>query len=121
MLTSVIIANTPHDVNYAKTVCDESLSRALSNSEIHEIDRAFQHDKTVDDFQKLIYCEAIAKEVSCIFVVRTIKKPDEIAEYKWPAVDVIHHNKDIGKKLIDKFNPDRWLFEGFESKKLSLL
>ena len=103
---------------------------------IEEIDRIFQGDKirpiTENDFQKLKYCEAIVKEVSRVFTVlpsftRCIYKPDEIAGYKWPAgtmfrinADAIHYNKDYWEDS-DKFNPDRWLVEGSESKKLSFL
>ncbi|CAB4395411.1 unnamed protein product [Rhizophagus irregularis] len=103
---------------------------------IEEIDRIFQGDKirpiTENDFQKLKYCEAIVKEVSRVFTVlpsftRCINKPDEIAGYKWPAgtvfrinADAIHYNKDYWEDP-DKFNPDRWMAEGFESKKFSFL
>ncbi|PKY38468.1 cytochrome P450 [Rhizophagus irregularis] len=103
---------------------------------IEEIDRIFQGDKTrpitENDFQKLKYCEAIVKEVSRVLTIapvftRYINKPDEIAGYKWPAgtmfrinADAIHYNKDYWEDP-DKFNPDRWMAEGFESKKLSFL
>ncbi|POG67647.1 cytochrome P450 [Rhizophagus irregularis DAOM 181602=DAOM 197198] len=173
MLTSLITANTPRDVNYTKTVGGEALDRPMTDTEIRgvifdgflggtdttantisfviyyiahnpdvkkkmieEIDRIFQGDKTrpitENDFQKLKYCEAIAKEVSRVFTVvptilRSINKPDEIAGYKWPAgtmfrinADAIHYNKDYWEDS-DKFNPDRWLVEGSESKKLSFL
>ncbi|PKC73682.1 cytochrome P450 [Rhizophagus irregularis] len=162
MLTSLITANTPRDVNYTKTVGGEALDRPMTDTEIRgvifdgflggtdttantiscekendrRIDRIFQGDKTrpitENDFQKLKYCEAIAKEVSRVFTVvptilRSINKPDEIAGYKWPAgtmfrinADAIHYNKDYWEDP-DKFNPDRWMAEGFESKKHSLL
>ncbi|PKC65632.1 cytochrome P450 [Rhizophagus irregularis] len=103
---------------------------------IEEIDRIFQGDETrpitENDFQKLKYCEAIVKEVSRVLTIapvftRYINKPDEIAGYKWPAgtvfrinADAIHYNKDYWEDP-DKFNPDRWMAEGFESKKLSFL
>jgi cytochrome P450 len=103
---------------------------------IEEIDRIFQGDKirpiTENDFQKLKYCEAIAKEVSRMHTVtptitRCIETPDEIAGYKWPAgtmfrtnIDGIHYNKDYWEEP-DKFNPDRWMVEGFEPKKYSFL
>ncbi|PKY17697.1 cytochrome P450, partial [Rhizophagus irregularis] len=103
---------------------------------LEEIDRIFQGDRTrpitENDVQKLKYCKAIVKEVSRVlavipFIVRSINKPDEIAGYKWPAgtmfrinADAIHYNKDYWEDP-DKFNPDRWMAEGFESKKLSFL
>ncbi|PKY38467.1 cytochrome P450 [Rhizophagus irregularis] len=103
---------------------------------LEEIDRIFQGDRTrsitENDFQKLKYCKAIVKEVSRVlavipFIIRSINKPDEIAGYKWPAgtmfrinADAIHYNKDYWEDP-DKFNPDRWMAEGFESKKLSFL
>ncbi|RGB33677.1 cytochrome P450 [Rhizophagus diaphanus] len=173
MLTSLITANTPRDVNHVKTVGGEVLNRPMTDSEIRgiifdgflggtdttantisfityylahnqdvkkklieEIDRIFQGDKTrpitENDFQKLKYCEAIVKEVSRVLTVapvftRYINKPDEIAGYKWPAgtmfrinADAIHNNRDYWEDP-DKFNPDRWMAEGFESKKFSFL
>ncbi|CAB5203667.1 unnamed protein product [Rhizophagus irregularis] len=173
MLTSLITANTPRDVNHVKTVGGEALDRPMTDTEIRgiifdgflggtdttantisyiiyyiahnldvkkklieEIDRIFQGDETrpitENDFQKLKYCEAIAKEVARVFTVvpsftRYINKPDEIAGYKWPAgtmfrinADAIHYNRDYWEDP-DKFNPDRWMAEGFESNKHSLL
>ncbi|GBB83163.1 hypothetical protein RclHR1_00010045 [Rhizophagus clarus] len=173
MLTSVITANTPRDVNYTKTVGGEALNRPMTDSEIcgiifdgflggtdttansisfivyylahypdvkrkmvEEIDRIFQDDKTrpitENDFQKLKYCEAVIKEVSRVFtvvpsVVRTTSKSDEIAGYKWPAntmfrinIDAIHYKEEYWEEP-DKFNPDRWLVEGSDPKKLSFL
>ncbi|GBC17952.2 cytochrome P450 [Rhizophagus irregularis DAOM 181602=DAOM 197198] len=173
MLTSLITANTPRDVNHVKTVGGEALDRPMTDTEIRgiifdgflggtdttantisyiiyyiahnldvkkklieEIDRIFQGDKTrpitENDFQKLKYCEAIAKEVARVFTVvpsftRYINKPDEIAGYKWPAgtmfrinADAIHYNRDYWEDP-DKFNPDRWMVEGFEPNKHSLL
>ncbi|RGB33678.1 cytochrome P450 [Rhizophagus diaphanus] len=103
---------------------------------IEEIDRIFQGDKTrpitENDFQKLKYCEAIVKEVSRVFTVvptftRYINKPDEIAGYQWPAgtmfrinANAVHYNKDYWEDS-DKFNPDRWMVDGFEPNKHSLL
>ncbi|GBC17956.2 cytochrome P450 [Rhizophagus irregularis DAOM 181602=DAOM 197198] len=103
---------------------------------IEEIDRIFQGDKTrpitENDFQKLKYCEAIVKEVSRVLSVvptftRYINKPDEIAGYQWPAgtmfrinANAVHYNKDYWEDS-DKFNPDRWMVEGFEPNKHSLL
>uniref|UniRef100_U9U7V9 Cytochrome P450 n=1 Tax=Rhizophagus irregularis (strain DAOM 181602 / DAOM 197198 / MUCL 43194) TaxID=747089 RepID=U9U7V9_RHIID len=167
MLTSVITANTPRDVNYTKTVGGEALDRPMTYSEIggiifdgflggsdttanaisfiiyyiarnpdvkkkmiEEINRIFQGDKirpiTENDFQKLKYCEVIVKEVSRIFP-RCIEKSDEITGYQWPAgtmfrinADVIHKNEDCCEDP-DKFNPDRWMVEGLEPNKHSLL
>ncbi|CAB5205396.1 unnamed protein product [Rhizophagus irregularis] len=103
---------------------------------IEEIDKIFQGDKmrpiTKDDFYNLNYCEAIIKEVARIIPImrsfaRCIDKTDEIAGYKWPAdtlfrinIDAIHYNKDYWEEP-DKFNPDRWMVEGFESKKYSFI
>src|SRR5581483_11935330 len=78
------------------------------------------------------YCEAIIKEVSRVFPVvtsfsRYSDKPDEIAGYKWPSnttfrinADALHHSEDYWEEP-DKFNPDRWMVEGFEPKKNSFI
>ncbi|RGB27687.1 cytochrome P450, partial [Rhizophagus diaphanus] len=103
---------------------------------LEEIDKIFQGDKmrpiTKDDFYNLNYCEAIVKEVARIIPImrsfaRCIDKADEIAGYKWPVdtlfrinLDAIHYNKDYWKDP-DKFNPDRWMVEGFEPKKYSFI
>ncbi|PKC06118.1 cytochrome P450 [Rhizophagus irregularis] len=159
MLTSLITANTPRDVNYTKTVGGEALDRPMTDTEIrgiifdgflggtdttantisfviyyiaHNPDVKKKMIEELIEYSKLKYCEAIAKEVSRVFTVvptilRSINKPDEIAGYKWPAgtmfrinADAIHYNKDYWEDS-DKFNPDRWLVEGSESKKLSFL
>ncbi|RIA87186.1 cytochrome P450 [Glomus cerebriforme] len=172
MLTSVIIASTPRDVNNVKTVGGETM-RPMTDNEIRgvifdgflggtdttansisfiiyylaqnpdvkkkmlkEIDTIFQGDKTrpitENDFHNLKYCEAIIKEVSRVFPVvtsfsRYSDKPDEIAGYKWPSnttfrinADALHHSKDYWEEP-DKFNPDRWMVEGFEPKKNSFI
>ncbi|PKY17814.1 cytochrome P450 [Rhizophagus irregularis] len=172
MLTSVIIANTPRDVNYDKNVNEKDM-RPMTDIEIRgiifdgivagtdttantisyiiyylahnpdvkkkmldEIDRIFQGDKTrpitENDLNNLKYCEAIAKEVSRIFSVvnslpRCLERPEEIAGYQWPAnthvrinIDAIHHNSEYWEEP-EKFNPDRWLDEGFEPKKNSFI
>ncbi|GBB93515.1 hypothetical protein RclHR1_21860001 [Rhizophagus clarus] len=103
---------------------------------LNDIDKIFQDDKTrpvtENDVHKLKYCEAIVKEVARIFSVvnsipRCIENPDEIAGYKWPAettfrinFDAIHHNKEYWDEP-EKFNPDRWMVEGFEPKKNSFV
>jgi cytochrome P450 len=104
---------------------------------IEEIDRIFQGDKmrpiTENDFHNLKYCEAIVKEVSRVYpvvtsITRFIDKPSEIAGYQsWPAntlfrvnIDAIHDEKDYWEEP-NKFNPDRWLIEGFEPKKYSFI
>uniref|UniRef100_A0A1D1YTQ1 Cytochrome P450 3A18 n=1 Tax=Anthurium amnicola TaxID=1678845 RepID=A0A1D1YTQ1_9ARAE len=103
---------------------------------LKEIDRIFQDDKTrpitENDFNKLKYCEAIVKEVARVFptvthITRYINRPDEIAGYQWPTdttfkinIDAIHKNKDDWEDF-DKFNPDRWMVEGFEPKKHSFI
>ena len=103
---------------------------------LDEIDRIFQGDKTrpitEEDFNNLKYCKAIVNEVSRIFSVvnsipRCLEKPDEIAGYQWPAgtvlrinIDSIHSNEDYWEEP-DKFNPDRWMAEGFEPKKHSFI
>src|SRR5205809_221537 len=96
---------------------------------LDEIDRIFQGDKTrpvtKNDFHNLKYCEAIIKEVARVFSVvnsflRCLEQPDEIAGYQWPAgttmrinIDAIHSNGNYWEEP-DKFNPDRWMTEGFE-------
>ncbi|PKY46658.1 cytochrome P450 [Rhizophagus irregularis] len=103
---------------------------------LDDIDKIFKGDKsrpiTESDIQNLKYCEAIIKEVSRVFPVvnsftRVLDKPDEIAGYQWPAdtairinIDAIHSNGDYWEEP-DKFNPDRWMVEGFEPKKNSLI
>ncbi|GBC28064.2 cytochrome P450 [Rhizophagus irregularis DAOM 181602=DAOM 197198] len=103
---------------------------------LNEIDRIFQGDKTrpitENNLNNLKYCEAIAKEVSRIFSVvnslpRCLERPEEIAGYQWPAnthvrinIDAIHHNSEYWEEP-EKFNPDRWLDEGFEPKKNSFI
>ncbi|GBC01274.1 hypothetical protein RclHR1_04120004 [Rhizophagus clarus] len=103
---------------------------------LEEIDRIFRGDKTrpitEDDFHNLKYCEAIVKEVSRVCPAvnsfsRCIDKPEEIAGYQWPAgtmfridIEAITNNKDYWEDP-DKFNPDRWLVEGFEPKKYSFI
>src|SRR5271154_4021566 len=101
-----------------------------------EIDRVFQGDKTrpitENDIHSLKYCEAIVKEVSRVHPVanmlaRYSREPDEIAGYKWPAGTMfqvsavaIHKHKDYWEEP-EKFNPDRWMVEGFEPKKYSFI
>src|ERR1700722_4231751 len=103
---------------------------------LEEIDRIFQGDKTrpitENDLNNLKYCEAIAKEVSRVYPAvnsypRCLDKRDEIAGYQWPAgtmfrinASTIHYNKDYWEDP-DKFNPDRWMVEGFEPKKYSFI
>ncbi|RGB33683.1 cytochrome P450, partial [Rhizophagus diaphanus] len=147
MLTSVITANTPRDVNYTKTVGGEALDRPMTDSEIRGI--IFDgflggSDTTANEISFIIYYIAhnsdvkkkmieeinrifqgdkipIVKEVSRIFPVsnlfsRCIENSDEIAGYQWPAGTMFRINADP-----DKFNPDRWMVEGFEPNKHSLL
>ncbi|RIA88315.1 cytochrome P450, partial [Glomus cerebriforme] len=103
---------------------------------LEEIDGIFQGDKTrpitEKDFHSLKYCEAIIKEVARVFPAvssfnRYINKPDEIAGYNWPTgttfrinVDAIHSHENYWEDS-DKFNPDRWMVEGFEAKKYSFI
>ena len=60
-------------------------------------------------------------------VSRFSSAPDEVAGYKWPAgtlfhvnTSSIHNHKDYWEEP-EKFNPDRWMVEGFEPKKNSFL
>ncbi|PKY38556.1 cytochrome P450, partial [Rhizophagus irregularis] len=108
----------------------------VKNKMLKEIDSIFQGDKirpiTKDDFYSLSYCEAIVKEAARMFPVihsftRYIDKPNETAEYHWPAdtlfainVKAIHTDNDDWEEP-NKFNPDRWLIENFEPNKNSFL
>ncbi|GBB92030.1 hypothetical protein RclHR1_19550002 [Rhizophagus clarus] len=168
MLTSMIIKNTPRDVNYVDT---GEVNRSMTDAEIRvnlieavlggyksasmftliiyyiahnsdvkkkmleEIDSIF-HDKirpiTKDDFYNLSYCEAIVKEVARIFPIthsfaRRIDQPDKIGGYQWPAdtsflinIRAINNDDDYWEEP-NKFNPDRWMVEGFEPKKNSFI
>ncbi|GES75000.1 cytochrome P450 [Rhizophagus clarus] len=103
---------------------------------LEEIDSIFQGDKTrpitKDDFYSLSYCEAIVKEVSRIFPImhsftRSFDEPCEIAGYQWPAntlfifnIKALHNDSDYWEEP-EKFNPDRWLVEGFEPNKNSFM
>ncbi|GBC07308.1 hypothetical protein RclHR1_07390002 [Rhizophagus clarus] len=98
---------------------------------LEEVDYIFQGDKmrpiTKDDFYNLSYCEAIVKEVARVCPIthsfaRCIDKSEEIAGYQWPVgtsfrfnVRAIHHDDDYWEEP-NKFNPDRWLVENFETK-----
>ncbi|PKC60243.1 cytochrome P450, partial [Rhizophagus irregularis] len=109
-----------------------SLYPDVKKKMLDEIDRFFQGDKkrpiTRKDINNLKYCEAVIKEVSRIFPVvnsfpRCLEKPDEIAGYQWPAdtmlrinIDAMNLNEDYWDEP-NKFNPDRWMVEGFEPKK----
>ncbi|GBB88003.1 hypothetical protein RclHR1_14500005 [Rhizophagus clarus] len=172
LLTSIIIANTPRDLNYNK-IDDKEVLKPMTDLEIrgiifdgiiagtdttanmisfiiyylahypdvkkkmlNEIDRIFQDDKTrpitEKDVHNLKYCEAIVKEVARVFPVvnsfpRSLEKPDEIAGYQWPAetiirihIKAIHDNEEYWDEP-EKFNPDRWMVEGFEPKKNSFI
>ncbi|RGB39024.1 cytochrome P450 [Rhizophagus diaphanus] len=103
---------------------------------LDEIDGIFQGDKTrpitENDFNNLKYCKAIVNEVARVYPVvnsfsRCLERPEEIAGYQWPAdimirinIDAIHNNEDYWEEY-DKFNPDRWMAEGFEPKKHSFV
>src|SRR6266542_3991787 len=61
---------------------------------MEEIESVFKDDPkrsiTLDDLEKLRYCEAIIKETSRIrptvsMVSRYSSQPDEVAGYKWPS------------------------------------
>ncbi|RGB29057.1 cytochrome P450 [Rhizophagus diaphanus] len=172
MLTSIITANTPRDINYTNKIDDKEVMRPMTDPEIrgiifdgiiagtdtantisfiiyylarypdvkkkmlNEIDRTFQDDKTRPiteyDIHNLKYCEAIVKEVSRIFTIvntlqRCLDNNNEIGGYQWPAetmfrinIDAIHHNEEYWEEP-NKFNPDRWMVEGFEPKKNSFI
>jgi len=103
---------------------------------LEELDRVFQDDRTrpitENDFHKLKYCEAVIKEVDRVHPVanmlaRYSQEPDEIAGYKWPAGTMFHinavsiHKHQSHWEEPERFNPDRWLVEGFEPKKYSFI
>src|SRR6266542_725946 len=103
---------------------------------LEEIDGLFQDDKTrpitENDFYNLKYCEAIIKEVNRVLpvfntMVRHSQEPDEIAGFKWPAGTTFHVNAPTVHKHKDywdepeKFNPDRWMVKGFETRKHSFV
>ncbi len=103
---------------------------------LEEIDRIFKGDKmrpiSEDDFHNLKYCEAIIKEVARVNpvvnnIVRYSQEPDEIAGYKWPTGTMFHINPAAIHRHNDyweepeKFNPDRWMVEGYEPKKYAFI
>ncbi|RIB12410.1 cytochrome P450 [Gigaspora rosea] len=88
-----------------------------------EIKTVFKDDLarqiTLDDLNKLKYCEAIIKEVARIrptfsMVSRLTNKPDEIAGYKWPSDTMFImfvrgiNNNPIYWKDSDQFIPERF-------------
>uniref|UniRef100_A0A1D1YTP5 Flavonoid 3'-monooxygenase n=1 Tax=Anthurium amnicola TaxID=1678845 RepID=A0A1D1YTP5_9ARAE len=172
MLTSMITASTPRDINSAKTVggevmkpmTDDQISVIMLDAftagtdttanmiafivyylehypdvkkkMLEEIDGMFQGDKTTpvteDNLNNLRYCEAIVKEVARHLpplhaLTRVSDKPDEVAGYQWAAgtsfqinIDEVHVKNDYWEDS-NKFNPDRWLADGFEPTKYSFI
>ncbi|CAG8689751.1 20628_t:CDS:2 [Cetraspora pellucida] len=139
LLTSLVIANTPYETTPQKNV-DPSLLRPMTDDEIRgimfdafaagtdtrlleEIETVFKDDPnrplTMEDINKLRYCEAIIKETSRIrptvsMVSRYIDQPDEIAGHKWPA-DLLFimyvrgiNNNPLHWKDPEKFIPERF-------------
>ncbi|CAI2169372.1 10226_t:CDS:2 [Funneliformis geosporum] len=88
-----------------------------------EIESVFKNDTTrqitLEDLEKLRYCEAIIKEASRIrptvsMVSRYSNKPDEVAGYQWPS-DILFimyvrgiNNNPLYWKDPEKFNPERF-------------
>ncbi|CAG8550161.1 22040_t:CDS:2 [Racocetra persica] len=139
LLTSMVVANTPYETTPQKNV-DPSLLRPMTDDEIRgimfdafaagtdtklleEIETVFRDDPnrplTMEDLNKLRYCEAIIKETSRIrptvsMVSRFLDQTDEIAGYKWPS-DLLFimyvrgiNNNPLYWKDPDTFNPDRF-------------
>lgn len=91
---------------------------------LEEIESVFKGDETrpitLEDIEKLKYCEAIIKETSRIrptvnMIGRFGSLPDEVAGYKWPKntqfqmyVHAINNNPSHWEEP-DKFNPDRFI------------
>nr|CAG8532966.1 9936_t:CDS:10 [Entrophospora candida] len=129
MLTSFITANTPYDINSSRHV-DPELSRPMTDDEIRAdmldifLGGTDTGDETrqitLEDIEKLKYCEAIIKETSRIrptvnMIGRFGSLPDEIAGYKWPEstqfqmyIHAINNNPSHWEEP-DKFNPDRFI------------
>ncbi|CAG8849249.1 27095_t:CDS:1, partial [Racocetra persica] len=90
---------------------------------LEEIETVFEDDPyravTMEDLNKLRYCEAIIKETSRIrpavpMVSRYLDQPEEIAGYNWPSnlffimyVRGINNNP-LYWKDPEKFNPERF-------------
>jgi len=90
---------------------------------LEEIESIFKDDPnrpiTLEDLEKLKYCEAIIKETSRIrptvsMISRYSNKPDEIAGYKWPSDTLFImyvrgiNNNPLYWKDPEKFIPERF-------------
>src|SRR6185312_6019899 len=103
---------------------------------LEEIDTIFKGDRkrlmNENYLHNLKYCDAIVREVARVLPLtptlsRYSEKPSEVAGYQWPAgttfrmmVDHIQKNENHWEEP-EKFNPDRWLDEGYEPKKYTFI
>ncbi|CAG8610389.1 6207_t:CDS:2 [Gigaspora margarita] len=114
LLTSFIIANTPYESHPQKSV-DSSSVKALNNDEINDLSRQI----TLDDLEKLKYCEAIILETLRIrspttIFIRYNKEPDEVVGYKWPSnTSFMLHVRGINNNPLYWEDPDKFMPERF--------
>ncbi|CAJ0850854.1 16255_t:CDS:2, partial [Entrophospora sp. SA101] len=108
---SFVLYYISHHPNVKKRMLEE-IESVLKGDETRPI--------TLEDIEKLKYCEAIIKETSRIrptvnMIGRFGSLPDEVAGYKWPEstqfqmyIHAINNNPSHWEEP-DKFNPDRFI------------